>query len=176
MSRRRKPAGTSKQQGTSTTRNLEVVRDADDVVEGPIPEPPPGLSAKSVERWGAFWRSKLAGYVDVGADLHRLERWIADVDEFDRLREAYDRKPTVEGSKGQPRLNPLASRLGVLERQIKDAEGQFGMTPAARLKLGISFGAGGGPTTADDLNRMIEGDGGEDTEVEDEVAAGFVEA
>ena len=176
MSRRRKPAGTSKQQGASTTRNLEVVRDQADVEDGPIPPAPGGLQAKSVERWEAFWRSKLAGYVDVGSDLHRLERWIADVDEFDRLRAAYDKERIVAGSMGQPRLNPIAGRLKDLERQIRDAEDQFGMTPAARLKLGISFGAGG-PITADDLNRMIEGeDASEATEVEDEVSAGFVEA
>ena len=173
MTRRRKPAGTSKQQGTSTTRNLELVRD--DVESGPIPPAPPGLLKKSRERWEAFWRSKLAGYVDVGSDLHRLERWIADVDEFDRLREAYGKKPTVEGSKGQPRLNPLASRLSTLERQIRDAEDQFGMTPAARLRLGINFNGAGGPITADDLNRMIEG--GEDADGEaEEAAVGFVEA
>ena len=49
------------------------------------------------------------------------------------------------------------------------------MTPAARLKLGISFGAGG-PVTADDLNRMIEGEDAGEATVEDEVSAGFVEA
>jgi len=176
VSRRRKPPGTSKQQGTSTTRHLEAVRDEDAVEDGPIPTAPAGLSTKSTERWNAFWRSKLAAYVDPGADAHRLERWIMDVDEYDRVREAYDKAPTVDGSKGQPRLNPLASRLNTLEKQIREAENQFGMTPAARLKLGISFGKGG-PVTAEDLNRMVEGnDGSGEDDIEEEVAQGFVEA
>lgn len=176
MSRRRKAPGTSKQQGASSTRNLQLVRDPGDVADGPIPDAPKGLSAKARERWTNFWRSKLAAYVDPGSDLHRLERWIADVDEFDKLRAAYEKERIVKGSQGQPRLNPIAGRLKDLERQIRDAEDQFGMTPAARLKLGISFG-GGGPTTAEDLNRMIDGDDdGDEAEVEEEAAAGFVEA
>lgn len=174
MSRRRKPAGTSKQQGSGGARVLQLVPRDDDVEP---PAPPAGLSAKSKERWAAFWKSKLAAYVDVGSDLHRLERWIADVDEFDKLRKSYEKKRIVEGSTGQPRLNPIASRLAQLEKQIRDAEDQFGMTPAARLKLGISFG-GNGPTTADDLNKMIDQEGNDDgdEDVDAEVAEGFVEA
>jgi P27 family predicted phage terminase small subunit len=189
MSRRRKPAGTAKTQGTSTTRHLAVVPDDARVdADDPIPPAPEGLRREeSVARWEGFWRSKLAAYVDPGSDLHRLERWIADVDEFDSLRATYDEAPTVEGSRGQVRLNPIASRLATLEKQIRDAENDFGMTPAARLKLGIDFGGGGGgPRTADDLNAMIASnrkgadDGDEDEaqegEVDGEVAAGFVEA
>ena len=173
MTRRRKPAGTSKQQGSGGAKVLQLVPDND----APAPPAPAGLSTKAVARWDAFWKSKLAGYVDVGSDLHRLERWIADVDEFDTLRAAYEQERIVKGSQGQPRLNPIATRLKDLERQIRDAEDQFGMTPAARPKLGISFG-GNGPTTAEDLNRMIDQAGEDDGEgeVEDDVAAGFVEA
>lgn len=185
MTRRRKPAGTSKEQGTPKGRHLKAVPDDGriDVERGDkIPKPPAGLTAESKKRWDGFWRSKLAAYVDPGADLHRLERWIKDVDEFDRLRKAYDKERVVEGSKGQPRLNPIASRLAQLEKQIVAAENEFGMTPAARLKLGIVF-AGGGPTTAADLNAMIDGEGEADDDEADDVqadgedfAAGFVEA
>lgn len=185
MPRPRKPRGTSKQQGTSTTRHLNAVPDdaAVDVEGGDeIPAPPPGLRKESVERWERFWTSKLAKYVDPGSDLHRLERWIADVDEFDTLRDAYAKKRVTEGSKGQPRLNPIAGRLATLEKQIVAAENEFGMTPAARLKLGIVFD-GAGPTTAADLNAMIDGEGaGDDGEEEvveeggEDFAAGFAEA
>lgn len=153
--RRRRP-GTSQHQGAGGAKVLQLVqpRQAD---ERKAPKAPAGISAESKKRWADFWESRLADYVDPGADLHRLQRWIKDVDEFEKLRKAYNRQRIVKGSQGQPRLNPIAQRLAQLEGQIKDAESQFGMTPAARLKLGIDLGAGqNGPTTADDLNRMID--------------------
>ena len=182
MKGRRSPKGKSKSQGTNATRHLELVpTDARVQADDAVPKPPPGLSAPAKKRWANFWRSKLAAYVDPGSDLHRLERWIEDVDEFDTLRKAYAKERIVEGSQKQPRLNPIASRLAQLEKQIRDAENDFGMTPAARLKLGISFGSDG-PTTADDLNRMIDdagrGTDGDEVEagVEEDFATGFSEA
>ena len=74
MTRRRKPAGTSKQQGSGGAKVLQLVPDND----APAPPAPAGLSTKAVARWDAFWKSKLkrksqAGPAIVFARVERSE-------------------------------------------------------------------------------------------------------
>ena len=49
------------------------------------------------------------------------------------------RVPLVKGSHEQLMLNPLFRRLRDLNREISRAEEHFGMTPLARLRLGVTF-------------------------------------
>lgn len=144
-----KPSGM--RQRHAQRSGIEVVRDQPGAI---IPEPPKGLLKVARERWEAYWRSPVAQAVDLGADLHRLTRWISAVDEWHRVSKALRRQRVVPGSMGQPVLNPLAGYLATIEATIAKAEAEFGMTPMARLKLGIAIGQA--RLTAADLNKALE--------------------
>ena len=76
-----------------------------------VPEPPATLLKVAQERWVAYWRSPVSQAVDVGADWGRLERWIRAVDEWHRVGKEFRKARTVDGSMGQPVLNPLGPYL-----------------------------------------------------------------
>lgn len=144
-----------------------------------VPAPPSGLGREALERWDAFWSSPVAALVDAGADGHKLKRWIIYLDEWDRATSAARRNRLVEGSTGQPVLNPLLKYIAALEASIRALEHEFGMGAKSRIDLGISVGQAA--LTAADLNRLIEeGDGDErgalasevDGELLDEFEAG----
>lgn len=60
----------------------------------------------------------------------------------------------MEGSTGQPRLNPLASYAAEREKAILAYEERYGLNPQARLKLGISTAQA--RMTAAQLNATLE--------------------
>lgn len=60
------------------------------------------------------------------------------MDEREKLHAATVRAPLVRGSHEQLMLNPLFRRLRDLNRQIARAEEHFGMTPLARMRLGVT--------------------------------------
>jgi len=99
------------------------------------PKPPTGLLPASRARWRAFWDSPSAALVNLESDLARLERWIRSADEYERAAKIVRDARLVKGSMGQPTLNPLAGYLVHLEGIITRAETEFGMTPAARIRL-----------------------------------------
>lgn len=115
-------------------QNVLVLADA----RPPVPVPPAGLLKPSRDRWYGFWASQVARAVDLNSDLPRLVRWIKATDEYDRVAKTVKRARLVKGSMGQPVLNPLVQYLAQLEGQIAKAETEFGMTPMARLRLGIA--------------------------------------
>lgn len=106
----------------------------------PAPECPQGMLVATRRRWDDFWASPVAAAVDRHSDIPRLERWIAQVDEYERCMRVFRKSRLVRGSTGQPVLNPLAQYLSTLENQISRTETEFGMTPMARLRLGIAVG------------------------------------
>lgn len=69
---------------------------------------------------------------------------------------AFRRKRLVEGSTGQPVLNPLATWVASREAAMHKAEAQLGIGTKARVDLGISVGQA--KLTAAQLNRMAEED------------------
>ncbi len=103
------------------------------------PPPPDGLGVHAVAVWAAFWASKVSGAVDLDADGEALRHWIRCVDEREKLRAATVRAPLVKGSHEQLMLNPLFRRLRDLNAEIARAEEHFGMTPLARLRLGVTY-------------------------------------
>ncbi|MGE5527035.1 MAG: P27 family phage terminase small subunit [Methanosarcina sp.] len=103
------------------------------------PRLPDGLGDHAVAVWAAFWASGVSGAVDLDADDEALRHWILSVDEREKLRAATVRAPLVKGSHEQLMLNPLFRRLRDLNREIERAEEHFGMTPLARLRLGVTF-------------------------------------
>lgn len=136
-----------------------VVLEADDgLALANVPEPPPGLTARTKGTWVKFWTSSVSAVVNLESDVEVLNRWILNVDEWHRvIRQIRREGRVVDGSKGQPTAHPLIGYKGNLETAIKDAENQLGLTPAARARLGIKFAEAKKATTAsinDDLDQV----------------------
>jgi len=103
------------------------------------PMPPGGVGEHAVAVWTSFWASRVSGAIDLLADAEALQHWIVCVDEREKLRAATVRAPLVKGSHEQLMLNPLFRRLRDLNREIARAEEHFGMTPLARMRLGVTY-------------------------------------
>lgn len=145
--------------------------------EEPPPPAPPGIrkGTRARKLWEAIWASELSRVIDRRTDLPRLERWIWATAELERVRRTLQRARLVRGSTGQPVLNPLAAYAADLERTIEKAEDAFGMTPKARLGLGLDVAALA--KTAADLNRMLEraDDDGDEAPDEDTIRGDWTE-
>lgn len=126
------------------------------------PEPPRGLLKTTRGTWAAYWSSQVSHAVDRAADAQRLERWIFAVDQWHRANKTLRKFPLVKGSMGQPVLSPLADYVAKLERTIATAEEEFGMTPRARLRLGLHVADLA--RTAADLNAMIHDEDPDDAD------------
>lgn len=118
-----------------------------------IPSPPTGLLKPSRDRWEAYWRSAVSSAVDLLADRGLVERWIRSVDEWERAYRDFRKSRITTGSTGQLVLSPLAKLIGQLEGEISRCEQQLGLTPVARLKLGLT--ANQERLTAAALNRSL---------------------
>lgn len=155
--------------GHRTYAGLSVLPTGQDA---PPPAPPPGIRKGTRARrlWEAVWESELRKVIDRRTDLPRLERWILATAELERVRRTLQRTRLVRGSTGQPVLNPLAAYAADLERTIEKAEDAFGMTPKARLGLGLDVAALA--KTAADLNRMLEDQGDDGDEPDEEAIPG----
>lgn len=93
----------------------------------------------TVERWVAFWSSPLSGQVEQ-SDHGALRRLFWLYDELDRLRDAVEETGrVVPGSQGQPRPNPLYKQMEAFQAEARQLEDRFGLSPLARLRLGITF-------------------------------------
>jgi P27 family predicted phage terminase small subunit len=91
---------------------------------------------------------------DPKVDLPRVKRWIGALDEYERVNEVFKNTRLVKGSTGQPSLNPLAAYLSALAAELRAAEYELGLTPLARLRLGIAYGEA--RLTAEALNRALD--------------------
>lgn len=132
-----------------------------------VPAPPkPGgkaLLAVTVQAWEAFWSSPaLAGLVQP-ADLAALHRLFVLYDDRERMERAYRAQPFTAGSTGQMVVNPAAREIASMDPRISQLEDRFGLTPMARLKLGLTFGEA--QRSLDAINREFDAD---DDEAEDE--------
>ncbi len=106
------------------------------VVEGP--PAPDGLLPLMTEAWDRFWGSPLAQLVHTDSDLLALRRLWLYYDEAERGIRAYRRVRVVEGSTGQLRLNPALKAID--EDALVKLEDRFGLSPKARLNLGVVLG------------------------------------
>ena len=143
------------------TRDIGLVSIAPAAKAPPPPHPATGkkLLKQTVDAWTSFWESELASLVkpsDTPA-LVRLFRMYDTRERFERLVLA---QPMVPGSMGQPKVNPAAAEVASLDTRITALEDRFGLSPAARLKLGITFGAAA--KSLEDLNRGFDDDPAEE--------------
>lgn len=120
------------------------------------PDPPPGLLATSVTSWARFWSSPLARMVVPETDVETLRRLWSLRDERERVYRALKRQRMVGGYKGQPRANPLYASMASLDSTIERLEDRFGLSPSARLKLGVILGDAA--RSLADLNADLEAD------------------
>lgn len=132
-------------------------------LSAPIAQGPPapvGILKTTREAWLAFWRSPLARVVHPDTDGTALSRLFTLYDERDRAYRVLKRKRLVAGSMGQPRANPLFGVVRELDGEIRQLEDRFGMSPRARLVLGVTLGD---EPTLDDLNAELDDDEGDDS-------------
>lgn len=106
--------------------------------DAPIPTPPDHLSAARLDDWQRFFLSPLAGLV-AETDLSSVRRLWTYYQQHDELTEIFQKSRLVVGSTGQPRINPAHDALIKMETAILRLENELGLTPSARLRLGITF-------------------------------------
>jgi P27 family predicted phage terminase small subunit len=123
---------------------------------GEPPAVPAGLLKAVRDSWPRFWASELAQLVKPETDLPALERLWSLYDERARALHGYRRARVVAGSMGQPTLNPLFAALKALDTEIRALEDRFGLTPMARLRLGVALGEAA--RSLEDLNRGLDDD------------------
>lgn len=131
---------TAKPSGMRQRRNrkdLAVVLEATAIDRQEPPDPQDAWLQATKARWAEFWSSQVALAVEV-SDRPALLRLFSLYDERERAMRGYRARRTVNGSQGQPRVNPLAQVVATFDAEIRQLEIQFGMTPASRARLGIS--------------------------------------
>lgn len=103
------------------------------------PDPPKGLLKATRELWDEFWTSDVARAVQP-ADLDGLVRLIQYRDEWQRLMDAYRADRFVAGSTKQVKVNPALDSALKLEAAMKSIAADLGLSPMARMRLGIAVG------------------------------------
>lgn len=105
------------------------------------PQPLEGWSAPTVDAWRDLWGSPLAAHYKP-TDVAGLERLFTF---RQRLAEALERataEPESVGSMGQPIISPWIAEIHRLEASIGKLEDRYGLTPLARLRLGVTLEEG----------------------------------
>lgn len=140
----RKPPEKRQRRGTA---DLQVVNGEG----GEVPALPavrgPGLLKQTREWWDHVWSSPVAGSWEE-SDRHAVERLAKLHDDRERAFRQFRKQPLVEGSQGQPVLNPIRVVVDRCDGEIRQLEDRLGLSPMARHKLGITFG---------EMHRSLEG-------------------
>lgn len=139
MSRRKAPEERVRKAATADVGRLEPVSSSAPVPTAPRPHGGGRLLKRTEEWWLEFWESPISRLVDRRSDLRALERLALLYDERDRALAAYRRKRSSTGSTGQLVTNPFAKEIASLDGRISALEDRFGLTPKARLDLGVVY-------------------------------------
>lgn len=158
MVARKKPPGSTV--GHRKTPNLTTIS-APAVT---IPDPPLKMLAGTKADWAEFWAGELATLVKP-ADMPALRRLFILHDERRRYMNAAQKDGRIQlGSTGQLVIHPLLKHISTIDSQITVLEDRFGLTPMARLKLGVNFGQAA--KTLADLNASVEAEPSEGHETD----------
>jgi P27 family predicted phage terminase small subunit len=152
------PKEEGKRQNRRARSNLKLIAQHDPSVVV-VPEAPEGMAEAQLESWSEFWSSELSQLVK-GTDMGAVRRLWSYYQQHEDLTRVFDRSRLVSGSQGQPRLNPALDGLMKLEGAILRLENELGLTPSARLRLGITFADA--TNSLDALARKFEVDDDED--------------
>jgi P27 family predicted phage terminase small subunit len=118
-------------------RRTEIAGNAGDA--RPVPLPPRGLLPVTRKRWREYFAAPVSQAIDLQSDIHAVERFFRLMDEYERCLPVFQEQRLVEGSMGQPALNPLGAYLNQLQSQMNALGAQLGMTPLGRLRLGLTL-------------------------------------
>lgn len=146
------PKEEGKRQNRRARANLKLIEQHDPAAVV-VPAPPDGLSDQQQESWQDFWASELSQLVKA-TDLASVRRLWAYYQQHADLTAIFEKGRMVAGSQGQPRLNPALDGLMKLEGAILRLENELGLTPSARLRLGITFADA--TTSLDALARKLD--------------------
>ena len=114
-------------------KSLEVV---DPEIEAPEFDPPDGLRADALVIWDQTM--ELARAHLMPTDIFAARRWIHWVNEWLKSVEVLGDRPLVMGSAGIV-VNPIVRYIRECETKIEHAETVMGLTPLARMRLGITY-------------------------------------
>lgn len=103
----------------------------------PMTEWSPAITAL----WQELWGSPLARYF-TATDVPSLRRLFTLRSRLVAAYEKADAEPVLAGSTGQTVLSPWFQEAHRLEGEIQKLEDRFGLTPQARLRLGVQFEEG----------------------------------
>jgi P27 family predicted phage terminase small subunit len=124
------------------------------------PPMPGGLLTSTQELWTCFWNSPLARAIEPQSDAPAILRYFSLLDERERLYRVFKRKRIVRGSQGQPILNPAGRALHGFDAELRQLEDRLGLTPRARLQLGIQLTEAA--RSLAELNQALEEDDDEE--------------
>ena len=141
-----------------SSKNLQLI-DQYSPTQTVIPQPPENLSDDRIADWYRYFQSPLAGLVS-DTDLSVVRRLWTYYQQHDELTEIFQKSRLVAGSTGQPRMNPAHDALMKMETAILRLENELGLTPSARLRLGITFADATNSLEA--LNERLQDDALED--------------
>lgn len=119
-----------------------------------VPKAPDGLRETTMTDWATFWRSPLANTVEE-VDVPVVRRLFRLRDQYEKAMEMAEAAMMVKGSVGQIRVNPLADHALKLEAMMLRLEAELGLTPLARMRLGVAIGEA--QQTLDKLNERFSG-------------------
>lgn len=107
-----------------------------------IPTSPAGLPAALAVQWDALWSAPVASLMDPVGDLPAVTRLFELYQLADKVQSQLAAADEVDGA--------LVSARVKLGSEIRLAEAQLGLSPRARLALGVALQAGGKASTLDD--------------------------
>jgi P27 family predicted phage terminase small subunit len=119
-----------------------------------VPPAESGWLARTRCAWVTFWREALSTLTQP-ADGEALRRLFALYDARERTWRLFVKNPYTRGSKGQQVLNPMGTFALQLDARIERLEQAFGITPKARLQLGVVLGEA--KKSLEDLAREASG-------------------
>ena len=136
MPAQRKPA--ERRQRGARTKDVGSV-----VVLAPKSGPPAPLEWRNEVQaeWVELWSSPMT-QVFKPTDLPVLRRLFDYRSRLAEALERFDAEPESVGSMGQPVVSPWAAEIHRLESTIEKLEDKCGLSPMARLRLGITFEEG----------------------------------
>lgn len=103
-----------------------------------LPEPPRSLGAWGRKLWTDIWIAGSTAYQPL-TDCHVVERYVSLQERRRDLLELLEKDGWLtEGSTGQLVIHPAAKLLDQIEGRLGPLEDRLGLSPEARLRLGIS--------------------------------------
>lgn len=103
-----------------------------------VPSPRDEWREDTKQAWQTYWASDLA-ILALSVDAPSITRLFGMYDQHARAMEVVSKALVVKGSTGQLRTNPLADHALRLDAAILRLEGELGLTPGARARMGIAM-------------------------------------